>query len=130
MNADDMNDKNIFEMQGLNEIRKRSDILEGIKFNVTPRLVMEPRFHGKTEDLQKLKEVSGYMFYIESQSTPPALMLLKTGKTDITNTIGKIDEIPQTMLDRAIENPVEEPSYGMYAITDEIIDWLKKELGI
>jgi hypothetical protein len=123
-------DKSIFDLQGLPEIKKRSDILSNIKFNVTPRMVMEPRFHAKPEDLQKLSEIAGYMFYIEAQCNPPALMLMKVGKTDITNTVGKIDEIPLELIEKAIENPPEPPSHGMYAITDEIKAWLKKELAL
>jgi hypothetical protein len=126
----DIDEKSIFEMQGLKDIKKRPDILAGIKFDVTPAMMMEPRFHAKQEDLQKLKEISGYMFYIESESTPPSLMLLKTGRTDITNTIGKIDEIPAEMIERAMANPPAPPSHGMYAITAEIKDWLKRELGL
>jgi len=34
------------------------------------------------------------------------------------------------MLQRAIAEPVCPPANGMYAITDEIGAWLKKELGL
>jgi len=127
---EDTEEKSIFDLQGLKEIRNRPDILSGIKLHVTPRMVMEPRFHSKPEDLQKLQEIAGYIFYIESQCAPPALMIMKVGKTDITNTVGKIDEIPEDIVSRAIENPSEQPSHGMYPINDEIRAWLKKELGI
>lgn len=127
---DDMDEKSIFDLQGMPEIRKRPDILSGIKWEVTPQMVMEPRFHAQPEAVEKLRAIAGFMFYIESQCEPFALMLMKVGKTDITTTIGKVDEIPQEMIDRAVEKPVEPPSHGMYAITDEIRTWLKKELGL
>lgn len=117
-------------MQGLGDIKKRPDIIEKIKWNVTPQIVMEPRFQLNPEDVQKLKEIAGYMFYIETQCKPPALMLMKVGKSDIASTVGKIDETPQELIQRAIDNPVHKPVYGMYAITDEIEEWLKKELGV
>ncbi len=120
----------IFGMQGLNDIKNSPHILEKIKWSVTPQMVMEPRFQSKAEDLQKLRDISGYMFYIESQCEPPALMLLKVGKTDITSTVGKIDEVPEELVRRAIEHPAERPANGMYAITDEIREWLKKALGV
>lgn len=128
-----MNDEekcDLFDMPGLDDIKKSPDILKRIKWDVTPRMVMEPRFQSKAEDLQKLRDISGYMFYIESQCEPPALMLLKVGRTDITSTIAKVDEIPQELLRKAMENPPEKPAHGMYAITDEIKEWLKKELGV
>lgn len=123
-------ESNIFEMQGLSDIKKRPDILARIKLEVTPQMVMEPRFQSKPEDLQKLKEISGFVFYIETQCTPPALMLMKVGKSDITTTVGMIEEIPSELIQRAIDNPVHKSVHGMYAITDEIREWLKKELGL
>jgi len=125
-----LDDMNIYGVLGLNDIKRRQDILSEIKFNVTPQVMMEPRFQTCNEDLEKLKEITGYMFYIESQTEPPGLMLLKTGRTDITTTVGKIDEIPLEMVRKAIDEPVSPPAHGMYAITDEIRDWLKRELGL
>ena len=121
---------NALEIHGLSDIRKRPDILSKIKFDVTPRIVMEPRFHSKSEDLLKLRDISGYMFYVESQCNPPALMLLKVGKIDFTSTVGKIDGIPEELVRRAIETPSDTPSNGMYAITEEIKEWLKKQLPL
>lgn len=130
MDCENTDEKTIWELQGLKEIMQRPDIHAKIKFDVTPRMVMEPRFHSKAEDLEKLKLVAGYMFYIESQCNPPALMVMKVGNTDITTTIGKIDEIPSELIEKAITDPAEPPSHGMYAITDEIKAWLKKELSL
>ncbi len=126
---DDREQCNIFDLPGLNDIKGSPEILNNVKWDVTPRTVMEPRFLSRPEDLQKLRDISGYMFYIESQCDPPALMLMKIGKTDISSTIAKINEIPQELLKKAMENPVEKPSHGMYAINGEIKDWLRKELG-
>lgn len=123
-------DINIFDIQGLGEIRKRPDIIQKIKLDVTPQMVMAPRFYLMPEDMQKLRDIAGYMFYIESQSEPPALMLMKVGKSDITTTVGMIEEVPPEFLQRAMENPMDKPAHGMYAITDEIREWLKKELGL
>ncbi len=123
-------DKNIFDMQVLGDIKKNSEILEKIKWDVTPEMVMEPRFHSKPEDIEKLREISGYMFYVETECERPALMLMRVGKSDITSTVGMIEEIPSELIQRAIDNPSHKPVHGMYAITDEIKGWLKKELGV
>ncbi len=122
-------DETLCEVSGIAEIRSRPDIIAGIKWDVTPEVLMEPRFQSNPDDLKKLREISGYMFYVESQCEPPALMLMKVGKTDITSTVGKIENVPQELIQRAIHNPVHKPSFGMYAITEEIKEWLKKELG-
>lgn len=123
-------EKSIFDQQNLSSLKKRPDILSKIKFYVTPQMVMEPRFQARPEDLQKLKEISGYMFYIETECNPPALMLMRISKTDTTSTAGRVDEIPSELIQKAIDNPVHPPVYGMYAINDEIKLWLKRELGI
>lgn len=127
---DKFQDLDIFKLQGLNDLKIRPEILSAIKLEVTPKIFMEPRFASKPEDLKKLQEISGYMFYIETQCKPPALMLMKIGKTDISQTIGKIDEIPEEMIRRAVETPVDPPEQGMYAITDEIKEWLIKQLDL
>jgi hypothetical protein len=126
----ELDDMNIFGILGLDDIKIRPDILSEIKFNVTPQVMMEPRFQSRPEDLEKLKEVTGYVFYIESETEPPGLMLLRIGRSDITTTVGKIDEIPLEMIRKAIDKPVLPPAHGMFAITDEIRDWLQKKLGL
>ncbi|MFA4827838.1 MAG: hypothetical protein WC855_10980 [Thermodesulfovibrionales bacterium] len=130
MVSNELDDMNIFGILGLDDIKKRPDILSEIKFNVTPQVMMEPRFQARPEDLEKLKEITGFMFYIESETEPPGLMLLRIGRSDITTTVGKINEIPFEMVRNAIDKPALPPTHGMYAITDEIRDWLKKELGL
>jgi hypothetical protein len=123
-------DGEIYDLEDFNNIKGDPEILSKIKLDVTPQMVMEPRYHSVPEDLKKLSDIAGYMFYIESECDPPALMLLKTSKTDITSTIAHVDNIPGDMVKRAVETPAHPPVNGMYAITDEIKDWLKKELGI
>ena len=117
-------------MQDLDAIRERPDILKGIKWDVTPQMVMEPRFQSRAEDMQKLREISGYMFYIETECDQPSVMLMKVGKTDIASTVGKINGIPQELIKRAISKPAHTPVYGMYAVSDEIKSWLKKGLNL
>ena len=122
-------EKELFDAQWFEDIRKRPDVLAKIKLDVTPQMVMEPKFQSRPEDREKMTDISGYMFYVESQNEPPALMLMKVGRQGVATTMGQV-EIPVDMLRRAIENPVEKHSHGMYAITDEIREWLKKELGL
>jgi len=119
-----------YDLDDFSTIKQDTEIISRIKLEVTPRMVMEPRYHSRPEDLKKLSEITGYMFYVESECDPPALMLMKTGRTDITSTIARVEDIPEAMVRRAVESPVEPPVQGMYTITDEIKEWLKKELGL
>jgi len=130
MENDEKCNLDMSDIYSLSDIRETPDILQRIKWDATPQMVMEPRFVSRPEDMQRLQELSGYMFYVESQCEPPAVMLLKIGKTDITSTVGRIEEIPVDLVRRAMENPEHPPSHGMYAITEEIKAWLKKKLGV
>lgn len=130
MISNELDDMNIYDILGLSDIKKRPDILSEIKFDVTPQIMMEPRYQSRLEDLAKLQEIVGYMFYIETESEQPAVMLLRIGRSDITTTIGHIEEVPADMIKKAMDNPVDPLVCGMYAISNEIRDWLKKELGL
>jgi len=123
-------DKNIYEMQELRDIRNRPDILANIRFEVTPQMIMEPRYLSRPEDLRKVREMAGYVFYIETECEPPTVMLLKLSQDDVMQTVGFIEEVPQEMVAKAVSDPVLPPANGMCAVTDEIREWLKKELGI
>jgi hypothetical protein len=123
-------DQPVFGLLNLAEIKEHTGILEEIKWDITPQMVMEPRYQARSEDRDKTREVSGYLFYIESQTDSPQVMLLRTGKIDVSSTVGLVQEVPREMIQRAIEQPVAPPAYGMFAISPEIRDWLKKELGL
>ncbi|MBI5103296.1 MAG: hypothetical protein HZB33_15900 [Nitrospirae bacterium] len=127
INLDDMN---LEDVLSLDDMKCRPEIVSQIKFDVTPQMMMEPRFQSKPDDLARLKEISGYIFYIETETETPGVMLLKIGRTDITTTIGHIAEVPAGMVRDAIDNPVLPPIHGMFAISDEIRDWLKKALSV
>ncbi len=119
---------NIFGLQRLEQIKKRPDIISRIRFDVTPQMIMEPRFT-ETGELKK-RDLSGCFFYIETEGEKPVLMLMRVSKGDTVKTIGIIEELPEDMIQRAMENPVHPPVHGMYAITDEIKDWLKENLNL
>ncbi|MFN3740079.1 MAG: DVU0772 family protein [Thermodesulfovibrionales bacterium] len=123
-------DINIFSMQKLKDIKRRPDILSNIKLNASLPLIMKSRFQMSKEEFEELQKMIGYIFYIETACEKPSLMLMKINKSDIADTVGIIEEIPQEMLQRAIENQVHPPVHGMYGITEEIKNWLRKELNL
>ena len=116
---------NVFALQELKDIKRRPDLLARIRFDVTPQMIMAPRVGPKA-----VRDTAGCSFYIETHEDPPTLMLMKVGREGVMTTVGRIDEIPAEMLKRAIDSPPDPPANAMYAITDEIVDWLKKELDL
>ncbi len=123
-------DINIFSMQKLKDIKRRPDILSNIRLDASLPLIMKPRFQMSKEEFEELEKNIGYIFYIETAGQKPTLMLMKVNRSDIADTIGIIEEIPEDMLQRAIDNPVHPPVHGMYGITEEIKEWLRKELKL
>lgn len=119
---------NIFDLQRLEQIKKRPDIISRIRFDVTPQMIMEPRFT-ETGEIKK-RDLSGCVFYIETAGEKPVLMLMRISKGETVKTIGIIEELPKEMIKRAIENPIHPPVHGMYAITKEIEDWLREILDL
>lgn len=118
-------DLNVFAIQDFKDIKKRPDILGSIRLDVTPRMIMEPRLDEKAK-----REVAGHMFYIEAFDDPPLLMVMKVNKSGVTTTVGRVEEIPRAMVQRAVDQPVEPQCNRMYAITDEIREWLRRELSL
>lgn len=127
MSAEDIN---IFRMQRLSDIKRRPDILSNIKLDASLPLIMKPRFQMTEREFQEMYKNIGYLFYIETAGQNPTLMLMKINRSDIAETVGIIEEIPEEMLKRAIDNPVHPPVHGMYGITEEIKNWLKRELNL
>lgn len=118
----------LFGLQKLEQIKKRPDIISRIRFDVTPQMIMEPRFT-ETGELKK-RDLSGCVFYIETAGERPVLMLMRVSKSDTVKTIGIIEELPEEMIRRAIDNPVNPPVHGMYTITKEIEEWIRKTLNL
>ena len=117
--------QHVLALQELKDIKRRPDLLCRIRFDVTPRMIMAPRVGPDA-----VRDTVGCSFYIETHEGPPALMLMKVGKEGVMTTVGKVDEVPAEMLQRAIDSPPDPPANEMYAITDEIVEWLKKALPL
>ena len=120
-----LEDMNVFELQGLEHIKIRPDILQRIRFDVRPKMIMEPCF-----DSSRQASISGCFFYVEAYDDPPQVMLMKVSPGGVTSTIGKVEEIPAEMVKRAVDDPVDPPVNQMYAVTEEICDWLKENLEV
>ena len=118
-------DLNVFALQEMKDIKRRPDLLCRIRFDVTPQMIMAPRVGPDA-----VRDTTGCCFYIETHEDPPVLMLMKVGREGVMTTVGRIEEIPAEMLKRAIESPPEPPANQMYAVTEEIVEWLKGELPL
>jgi hypothetical protein len=121
-------DAKSFTVMNLDDLKARPEVVQGIRFDVTPKMIMEPRI-GLPEGV-KPPDLKGFSFYIEAFDDPPELMIMKVSRSSVMTTLGKVEDAPAEMVRRAVDDPVEGAANKMYAITDEIRDWLKDALGI
>lgn len=114
-----------YDAQGIEGLKARTDVLERIRFDVTPKVIMAPRLGGG-----ETRDIAGFFFYIEVFEPPPKVMLMKVGKLGVMNTVACINDVPEELVARAVAEPVEPPSNDMYAISDDIRDWIREKLGL
>jgi hypothetical protein len=114
-----------YDAQGIGGIKARPEILERIRFDVTPQVIMAPRLGGG-----ETRDIAGFFFYIEAFEPPPKVMLMKVGKLGVMNTIASVNDIPGELVAKAVADPVDPPVNNMYAITDDIRDWIREQLGL
>ena len=129
-----MNDKGIqeflegtenYDAQGIEDLKRRPDVLGCIRFDVTPKVIMEPRLGGG-----ETRDIAGFFFYIEAFEPPPKVMLMKVGQLGVMNTIACFNDVPGELVEKAVADPVDPPVNNMYAITDDIRDWIRDKLGL
>ena len=120
-------DSQSFAVMNVNDLKERPDVVQAIKFDVTPKMIMEPQIGPEGV---KPADLKGFSFYIEAFDEPPELMIMKVSRSNVMTTLGKIEEVPAEMIRRAVDDPVEPAANKMYAITDEIRDWLKEAIGL
>jgi hypothetical protein len=114
----------------LSDIKKEAFVIEHIIWDLTPKDLMEPRRSVTGEGLKTREPIKGYVFYIDTMDKKPALFLMRHTAADYAETLAQIDEIPQELLQEAIEENKEKMYFGMCQINKRIEEWLKSELGV
>lgn len=115
----------------LSALRGNRLILRQLRWDVTPEFLFKPRFVGvgKERNDRLARETQGYMFYIDYINGEARLMLMRTIEM-MSQTVGRVTEVPEDILLRAVKAEGVKPVAGMYPISAELEAWLKKELGI
>ncbi len=114
----------------LDNLRENQKIINRIKLDMTPEILLQPLFEKATEGYEeKVEEREGYMFYIEMVRSKPTLMLMNTYQ-NMSVTVGLVEGVPEDLLESAVRNKSEECKAGMYPIDNGLKEWLKRELGL
>ncbi len=118
------------EHVSIKELRGSKKFLETIRWDVTPRIFFEPRFHKKTTKQEKTKSnINGYMLYVDTVCKKPAVVIM-ANRPLLSKTVGYLDEVPDDLLKEAMQCTVDECVSGMYPLTKKLEAWLKKALGL
>ncbi len=113
----------------LKELRKFQGLNKLIIWDIDLKQLMEPRVAAGNK--QECRKMGGYLFYIEKTSgSKPMVYLMCHTEGGFAETIAKIDEVPEALIQEAISEKKGKEFFGMYPINKKIEEWLKKELGI
>ncbi|MFQ3574397.1 MAG: DVU0772 family protein [Thermodesulfovibrionales bacterium] len=114
----------------LKEIKDEPFVKQNILWDVLPKDMMSPVCLLKDDGFYLKEHIKGYVFYIDNADEKPILSLMRHTAAGYAETLAQIPEIPQEMLQRAIDENKDKVFFMMYPINQEIKNWLIKELEI
>jgi hypothetical protein len=118
------------ELITLKELKEDTYFRENMLWDIDPRELMSPRCAKEGDKIVYKKPAKGYVPYIDITSKKPLLFIMRHTAMNFGETIARIDEIPEEMLQEAINENKDKISFGMCPINEKIKNWLKKELGV
>lgn len=112
------------------DLKVFQNFLDDIRWDVTPKIFMQPRF-AKTEEGKDIEcNIDGYMLYIEMVADRPTVVIMKNLPA-MSQTVGYLKGVPEDLLNEALTCCAEgECQAGMYPLSKNLEVWLKKELGV
>ncbi|MDH4028411.1 MAG: hypothetical protein OEU95_06255 [Nitrospirota bacterium] len=110
----------------LKDIKNSSEIIDKIRWEVTPRVFMDPKSAaaGKPADLSY-----GYMLYVDVADDKPVLAVMNL-RSMLSSTVGYVSDVPEELLRTALQCPARECVSGMYPLGETLGQWLRKELSL
>jgi hypothetical protein len=119
-------------MWGLEELRSNREIVDGIDWEMTPEKAVEAYLEWGTGWSRKGTSVQypgqeALYFVIYDWEKPPQVTLIRRNSR-AAEEIAKI-VAPQELITKAVDEAGRKPGVGVYAITEELKQWLKNLLG-
>lgn len=113
----------------INDIKQNQSFIQGIRWEVTPKIFLNPSTGPRSESGKLIDITFGYMLYVDIVNEKPVLMIMML-KRMMSQNVGYIYEVPEDLLYEAMQCKGPDCIAGMYPITGNLVDWLKKELGV
>jgi hypothetical protein len=112
------------------ELKESEKFLKNIRWDITPKKFLESDASLQESGQDKSEgSMIKYMLYVDLVYNKPALMIMRT-RGAMSKTIGYIEDVPEDLLKEAMGCGKEECEAGMYPLTGELREWLKKGLGL
>ena len=114
----------------IKELMKNKKFLERIRWDITPKVLFEPRFPGtKDEQGKTTSSIDGYMLYVDLVYDRPGLVVMNV-QYSMSKTVAYVEDVPEDLLREAMNCTPEECKAGMYPLTKKLEGWLKKAFGL
>jgi hypothetical protein len=110
----------------LDTLKKSSDIIKDIRWDVTPKIFMDP---DSTSGDEPVDISHGYMLYVDIVNDVPALVIMQL-KRIMSKSVGYVYDIPEDLLKESMSCTSSECIGGMYPMARSLQDWLKKEMNL
>lgn len=117
------------KLLSVHDIKQNRSFIQSIRWEVTPKIFMNPSSGPRSEAGKCIDITYGYMLYVDRVNEKPALMIMML-KRMMSQNVGHIIGIPDDLLRDAMNCKCADCIGGMYPITGKLEDWLKKELGV
>lgn len=114
----------------LDRLKKNKHIVDHILWDFEPSHLMRSSIRARADGTLPPPPRSGYILYIETMEKHPALFLMIQNASGYAETFAKIDDVPQHLLEEAVQQNREKEYCKMYPIHEALRDWLKQALGI
>ena len=118
-------------MLNAEELSGHREIVDSIEWEMTPEKAVETFLEWGTgwtrkDDFVRYPGQEAFYFVIYDWETPPQVTLIRRDMKDAVE-IAKIP-VPAEMIQRAVFNAGRKPGVGVYAVSEEIKDWLRTKL--
>ncbi len=117
------------ELLSVNILKKSKPFVEDIRWEVTPKIFLDPKAASGGKPEECIDITHGYMLYVDIVKDKPALVIMQL-KRVISKTVGYIYDIPDELLKKALQCDTAECIAGMYPLPEGLEQWLKKEFGL
>lgn len=114
------------ELLTFEKIKNSKVFIDDIRWEVTPKIFLDPNA-GQGDEPVDLTH--GYMLYVDMVLDRPALVIMML-KRIVSKTVGYIHDIPEDLMRDAMHCAEGECISGMYPLSDELVEWLKKEFDV